>query len=68
MSLVKLLQENYFEIVEKANEHLHRAHLDHYCNSPRQDNINRINNFLDLMIGSIDRKDLTALIDYTKIT
>jgi hypothetical protein len=68
MSLARLLQENYYDIIEEADNHLHRAHLRHYCNSPTEKNSLRIKVFLDLLIGSITNKDLTAILEYTENT
>lgn len=68
MSLIRLLQENYYDLIEEGNAHLHRAHLRRYCNSPREENTLRIKVFLDLIMGSITKKSLKALIEYTEKT
>ena len=68
MSLVRLLQDNYYDLIEEADDYLHRAHLRHYCNSSGQKNSLRIKVFLDLLIGSIASKNLAALLDYTENT
>ena len=68
MALLRLLQESYYDIIEEADDHLHRAHLRHYCNSPEQKNSLRIKVFLDLIIGSVTNKNIKALIEYTEHT
>jgi len=68
MTLISILQENYYDLIEEADDHLHRVHLRHYCNSPGQKNSLRIKVFLDLLMGSISSKNLAALLDYTEKT
>lgn len=66
MPVVQVLQENYYELIEDTIQHLFRADLDHYCDCPREENNKRATDFLDLMIGSLEQKDLRALLEYVE--
>jgi len=68
MSLVRLLHENYYDIIEEADDHMHHSHLRHYCNIHGEKNSLRIKVFLDLLIGAIRTRNLAALLDYTENT
>jgi hypothetical protein len=68
MSLARLIQDNYYDIIEEADDHLQHSHLRHFCNSQAEKNSLRIKVFLDLLIGSIRTRNLAALLDYTENT
>jgi len=68
MTLLRLLRENYYDLIEEADDYMHRAHLRNYSKSPEKKNSLRIKVFLDLLTGCIKTKNMVSLVQYAERT